>query len=474
MAPWGIILIAAAAAVFLFVIVPALLIFIAVFYHKKAIPFEQYDLKKYQNHYYIPFLSRIAAARKWIQSKPHTRVWQSSYDGLQLLGDYYDRGAARTAILFHGIGAEMYTNVSAHARFLYQCGFNVLITCQRAHGESGGRWTTIGLREQHDVLSWTRRAEELGAEEILLYGVSMGAASVAYASDKLRLHQHAPVCNCRRDKGQMIRRYERLRLPESCLGYGRIVALVCQIEPALIIVQIAWEFFSEEQLLRGLCKLRCSETKPDRSERTVAAVGKCVSKVLLAMCRPVIAVYDVIIDHILSLAVERKAVCRAVLLHVGEGCDDLVGGSGRIESLRCPIYELASGRIRYDRFPVCSDRVRIEIRLADHGKNRTQMRVKHDHCSLILTECVVGSLLQVRIQCGNDRVSGVLNALEFIYDPVQEVIVRCQEIIVHDRFDAALSVRGITDRVGEHIGIRIDSDLLSIGVDLCRGEHVVL
>ncbi len=186
MAPWGIILIAAAAAVFLFVIVPALLIFIAVFYHKKAIPFEQYDLKKYQNHYYIPFLSRIAAARKWIQSKPHTRVWQSSYDGLQLLGDYYDRGAARTAILFHGIGAEMYTNVSAHARFLYQCGFNVLITCQRAHGESGGRWTTIGLREQHDVLSWTRRAEELGAEEILLYGVSMGAASVAYASDKLR------------------------------------------------------------------------------------------------------------------------------------------------------------------------------------------------------------------------------------------------------------------------------------------------
>ena len=52
MAPWGIILIAAAAAVFLFVIAPALLIFIAVFYHKKAIPFEQYDLKKYQNHLY--------------------------------------------------------------------------------------------------------------------------------------------------------------------------------------------------------------------------------------------------------------------------------------------------------------------------------------------------------------------------------------------------------------------------------------
>ena len=102
------------------------------------------------------------------------------------------------------------------------------------------------------------------------------------------------------------------------------------------------------------------------------------------------------------------------------------------------------------------------------------MRIKHDHCSLILTESIVGSLLQVRIQCRDDRVSRVLNTLEFIYDPVQEIVVRGQQVIVHDRFDAALSVRGITDRVGEHIGIGIDPDLLSIGVDLCRGEHVVL
>ena len=189
---------------------------------------------------------------------------------------------------------------------------------------------------------------------------------------------------------------------------------------------------------------------------------------------PVITVDDVVIDHELTLAVIGKAVRRAVLLQIGKSRDDLVGGSRRIEALRSPVHELAACRIGYDRFPVCSDRVRIEIRLADHGKNRTQMRVKHDHCSLILTERVIGSLLQVRIQCGNDRVSRVLDTFEFIYDPVQEVIVRCQEIIVHDRFDAALSVRGITDRVGEHIGIRIDSDLLSIGVDLCRGEHVVL
>ncbi len=181
----AIILIAVSAAFVIFVLIPALLIFFAVFGRKKAVPFEEYDMEKFKNHYYIPYLGRIAEAREWLKAKPHTEVDVLSYDGLTLRGDYYDQGKSRTAILFHGIGAELYTNLSAHARFLYKSGFNVLLACHRSHGRSDGRWTTIGLREQYDVLSWINRAQELGAEEILLYGVSMGGASVSYASDKL-------------------------------------------------------------------------------------------------------------------------------------------------------------------------------------------------------------------------------------------------------------------------------------------------
>ena len=179
------IIIAALAAFVIFLLAPALLIFFAVFGRKKAVPFEEYDMEKFKNHYYIPYLGRIAEAREWLKAKPHTEVDVLSYDGLTLRGDYYDRGIHRTAILFHGIGAELYTNLSAHARFLYKSGFNVLLACHRSHGRSDGRWTTIGIREQYDVLSWINRAQELGAEEILLYGVSMGGASVSYASDKL-------------------------------------------------------------------------------------------------------------------------------------------------------------------------------------------------------------------------------------------------------------------------------------------------
>ena len=185
MDPLTIIMITVSAAFFLFLLAPAFVIFFAVFGRKKAPPFEQYDLNKFKDHYYIPYLGRIAEAREWLKAKPHSEVSVLSRDGLTLRGDCYDQGKERTAILFHGIGAELYTNLSAHARFLYKSGFNVILACHRAHGRSGGRWTTIGLREQYDVLSWAKRAEELGAKEILLYGVSMGGASVSFASDKL-------------------------------------------------------------------------------------------------------------------------------------------------------------------------------------------------------------------------------------------------------------------------------------------------
>lgn len=195
MALWAILVLTAVGLFVLFLLLPALLVFFAVFGKKKALPFEQYDLKKFSSHYYIPYLGRIAEARQKLQGYAHTGVTVTSADGLRLYGELYDRGSDRTAILFHGINAEMYTNLSAQGLFLYESGFNVLLTCQRAHAKSEGRFTTIGLRERYDVLDWVRYAEQNGAKEILLYGVSMGAAGVAYAS---------PLLNGTRVRGMVI------------------------------------------------------------------------------------------------------------------------------------------------------------------------------------------------------------------------------------------------------------------------------
>jgi len=185
MALWAIIALTAAGLFVFFLLIPAVLVFFAVFGKKKAIPFEQYDLKKFSSHYYIPYLGRIADARKRLKAYPHSAVTITSADGLRMYGEFYDRGSDRTAILFHGINAEMYTNISAQSLFLYESGFNVLMTCQRAHGKSEGHFTTIGLRERYDVRDWVRYVEQSSAKDILLYGVSMGAAGVAYASPLL-------------------------------------------------------------------------------------------------------------------------------------------------------------------------------------------------------------------------------------------------------------------------------------------------
>lgn len=180
-----IILIIALAAALLFFVIPAVLIFFAVFYRKTPVPFEEYNLKKYKNHYFVPYAGRVGEARKVMRARAMTRAEVTAKDGVTLRGAYYDNGSKRTAILFHGINSEIYTNLSPQASFLYQQSFNVLLVWHRGHAESGGRWTTIGLREQYDVPLWVDWAKEHGADEVLLYGVSMGAATVAYASDKL-------------------------------------------------------------------------------------------------------------------------------------------------------------------------------------------------------------------------------------------------------------------------------------------------
>ncbi len=224
---WTILCIALAAALMFFLVLPAFVIFFAVFSRKKPVPFEDYDQKKYKNHYYMPYLGRIGEARDSLRRRRAERVCALSYDGLRLCGEYYSQGACRTAILFHGIGAELYTNLSSQARFLFQNGFNVLLVCHRAHAPSQGRFTTIGLREQYDVLSWVDWAEEHGAREILLYGVSMGGASVAFASDKLGGTKVKAIVS---DSGfysvyeQMKRDAKKLHIPGWMVPVQRVLA----------------------------------------------------------------------------------------------------------------------------------------------------------------------------------------------------------------------------------------------------------
>ena len=223
------VIIGLAAAVTAFLIAPALLIFVAVFHHKKTVPFEEYNWEKFKDHYYVPYLGRIERERDFVWSHPKKEVYADAYDGVKLYGEYYDLGKKRTAILFHGFNAEIYTNLSAHGAFLINHGFNVLFAVHRAHSKSGGKWSGIGLREQNDVLSWAKWAEESGAEEILIYGVSMGASAAAFASDRLG---STKVCAMVCDSGfysvyeQMKRDTKKMHIPGIMLPAQKLLAKV--------------------------------------------------------------------------------------------------------------------------------------------------------------------------------------------------------------------------------------------------------
>lgn len=88
----------------------------------------------------------------------------------------------RWAICVHGYH-DTFESMGAIACHYHQVGWNVLMPDQRGHGQSEGNYVGWGYDERLDLLGWVnyiiRRDKEA---EILLHGVSMGAASVLMAT----------------------------------------------------------------------------------------------------------------------------------------------------------------------------------------------------------------------------------------------------------------------------------------------------
>lgn len=109
-----------------------------------------------------------------------------SHDGLKLSGRYYHiQDGAPLDIGFHGYRSHPITDFSGGSELSFQMGHNVLLVDERALGRSEGRTITFGIQERLDLLDWVNYAlQRFGADiKILLYGVSMGGATVLMASE---------------------------------------------------------------------------------------------------------------------------------------------------------------------------------------------------------------------------------------------------------------------------------------------------
>ena len=127
-----------------------------------------------------------------------------------------DSSQARgTVALFHG-----YTSSKSHlgheAGYFRRLGYNVLLVDQAGNGNSAGFRTTVGYREAADVAAafhWLKdspskltgsrsppkrgpASEASRKNEIILYGISMGAVAIMRAEAELGIHPTANILEC--------------------------------------------------------------------------------------------------------------------------------------------------------------------------------------------------------------------------------------------------------------------------------------
>lgn len=127
------------------------------------------------------------------------KVYITADDGVTLAALCYrqEEESGKWALIMHGYtsGKE---NMLPYAQKYYEQGFSVIVPDQRAHGESGGEYCTMGWTERLDVIRWCEYiAEESPNAELTVHGISMGAATVVMAAGEgLPENVRAVVSDC--------------------------------------------------------------------------------------------------------------------------------------------------------------------------------------------------------------------------------------------------------------------------------------
>lgn len=171
-----------------FCFAPGITIYCMIFCRKNDIGNLQSDPEE---HFYKGYVERYRERLDKLCSLPYERLVIKANDGVALSADYYehkestDASDKKLAMLFHGYRTDPYVNFAAHGCLLWDLGYDLLIVYERGHFPSDGS-TSMAVLEQEDLITWTEYCrEKFNPVKIVVGGVSMGAATVAYASDKL-------------------------------------------------------------------------------------------------------------------------------------------------------------------------------------------------------------------------------------------------------------------------------------------------
>ena len=141
----------------------------------------------------VPLETMWERGLKW-QEKNKTFIKEleiKSKDGLKLVAEWFDYGFDKTVIILPG-RREVLIYSYFYANPYKECGVNVLVVDQRAHGFSEGKYSTGGIKEAEDVSLWMKYLhDELGRKEIILHGICVGTCcstivATRYKADYLK------------------------------------------------------------------------------------------------------------------------------------------------------------------------------------------------------------------------------------------------------------------------------------------------
>jgi alpha-beta hydrolase superfamily lysophospholipase len=116
-----------------------------------------------------------------------SNVTITTKNNIELAGWYAQaKNPLGSVALFHGYGDNK-TDVLLEGKSFLSMGYNVLLLDFRGEGSSSGNTCTIGYKEAEDVELAYNFLKNKGEKNIVLWGISMGAAAVARSIDEYKL-----------------------------------------------------------------------------------------------------------------------------------------------------------------------------------------------------------------------------------------------------------------------------------------------
>ncbi|WP_246206717.1 alpha/beta hydrolase [Virgibacillus ihumii] len=124
--------------------------------------------------------------RTWVDKQDFDKWTMTSYDGLELKGYFLEaeKPTNKVVVFAHGyLGDAM--DMGLYGKYYYEkMGYNIFTADARGHGASEGEYIGFGWHDRLDLIDWVNKIVKKYGEdtEIVLHGVSMGAATVLMAS----------------------------------------------------------------------------------------------------------------------------------------------------------------------------------------------------------------------------------------------------------------------------------------------------